>query len=101
MFFEYEEITPKGKELWRQLIKAADEYDVICRQAPVIWDAETIEDGNMAKNGCNGGKGSPPCPLRMLCLETAMEQNIKYGVWGGLSAHERRLLKRERRLSGH
>jgi hypothetical protein len=95
------ELTPKGAVLVQQLREAAIEEDAICMQAPNIWDADTIEDSHVAKRGCNGtpptkdSLGSPPCPLRILCLETALEINAFYGVWGGLSAFERKPLIRE------
>lgn len=96
------DLTPKGAKLVAELREAAIEEDVICQQAPAIWDADTIEDSHLAKRGCNGTKptkdsaGNPPCPLRALCLETALEINAFYGVWGGLSVHERKLIARER-----
>jgi hypothetical protein len=96
-------LTKKGQDLVAELRDAAIEEDVICQQAPAIWDAETIEDSHVAKRGCNGtpktinSEGTPPCPLRLLCLETALEINSQYGVWGGLSVHERKQLAKERR----
>lgn len=95
-------LTLKGKKLLDELRDAAIEEDVICMQAPSIWDADTIEDSHTAKRGCNGtpktatSDGSPPCPLRVLCLETALETNSQYGVWGGLSVYERKLVVRDR-----
>ena len=95
-------LTKRGQELVSQLRDEAIENDVICMQAPVIWDAETIEDSHVAKAGCNGTKrtkdsdGTPPCPLRALCLETALEIGANYGVWGGLSVYERRLARSQR-----
>lgn len=37
------------------------------------------------------------CPVRDVCLEYAMVNNVEYGVWGGLTRNERRALKKERR----
>ena len=34
------------------------------------------------------------CPVRSECLEHALEQDEKFGIWGGLSERERRKLKR-------
>lgn len=34
------------------------------------------------------------CPLRLPCLAYALDNNELYGVWGGLSPHERKGLTR-------
>lgn len=39
------------------------------------------------------------CPVRLECLDWALTYNENTGVWGGLSAGERRTLKRERRVA--
>lgn len=36
------------------------------------------------------------CPVRMECLEAAIERNERFGVWGGLSTPERDDLVEER-----
>jgi len=43
-----------------------------------------------AKAICNG------CPVRMECLAEALDQEIQFGVWGGLTERERRSLLRQR-----
>jgi WhiB family redox-sensing transcriptional regulator len=43
-----------------------------------------------AREVCKG------CVVREDCLEYAMKNGEKYGVWGGLSEKERRLLRRQR-----
>ena len=35
------------------------------------------------------------CPVRAECLEYALETGQRHGVWGGLSEHERRVLRRQ------
>ena len=35
------------------------------------------------------------CPVRVECLEYAMDNDIEHGTWGGLSERERRRLKRQ------
>lgn len=42
---------------------------------------------NAAKKVCS------ECLVRTECLEYALETNQTVGIWGGLSAHERRLLR--------
>ena len=95
------DLTPKAAHKLEQLRLLAVEHQTICQQAPEIWDGETVEDVRMAKRGCNGEiltkkskKQSTPCPIRSLCLETAIATQSHYGVWGGLAAHERRSLRR-------
>lgn len=39
------------------------------------------------------------CTVRLKCLETALTNDEKYGVWGGLSRRERKALLRERRVA--
>src|SRR6476646_10392742 len=35
------------------------------------------------------------CEVRVECLEYALENDERFGIWGGLSERERRRLKRE------
>jgi WhiB family redox-sensing transcriptional regulator len=34
------------------------------------------------------------CPVRAECLEYALEEDERFGIWGGMSERERRKLKR-------
>lgn len=43
-----------------------------------------------AKKVCHG------CPVRTECLAEALDGNIEFGVWGGLTERERRALLRRR-----
>ncbi|GBD85271.1 transcriptional regulator WhiB [bacterium BMS3Abin02] len=36
------------------------------------------------------------CEVRVECLEFAIEQSEKFGIWGGLSERERRRIRKER-----
>lgn len=51
-------------------------------------------------------KGSSPrdakkvcltCPVRAMCLEWALDTDEKWGVWGGKSERERRVIRADRR----
>lgn len=38
------------------------------------------------------------CPVRMDCLEYALETGPRYGIWGGMTQDEIRALRRRRKL---
>jgi len=48
-----------------------------------------------AKAVCNGEDGMPPCRVRQLCLEYAIVNSERFGVWGGKSERERNRLRLE------
>lgn len=57
-------------------------------------EAYFVEKGGStrpAKRVCAG------CPVRQECLDYALEHDEAFGVWGGLSARERRDIARSRR----
>lgn len=62
-------------------------------------DPDAIDDTAEAKKICQGTDDNRPCPLLAACLEFAMNNNERYGVWGGLSPDERAELRKERRSS--
>lgn len=66
-----------------------------CRELPpsakelFFPDYHGPENSREAKAICAG------CDVRRECLDWAMKTNEQYGVWGGLSAPERRRLRRK------
>lgn len=52
-----------------------------------------------AKRVCNGVDGSPACPLRTMCLEYALENKERFGIWGGKSERERARISKDRRVA--
>lgn len=76
----------------RQLAQVAREtIDLPCRPHPELYFAELPEDVERAKTLCRG------CPLQQLCLETALELQEPWGVWGGELIERGRILPRKRR----
>lgn len=51
---------------------------------------EVGEEAAAARRVCIG------CPVRPECLDYALVAGIRHGLWGGLSAKERRALTRQR-----
>ena len=58
---------------------------------PMIFFPATEEDAAAAKGVCG------ECPVRELCLEHALGQREREGVWGGCTERERRRIIRRRR----
>ena len=59
-----------------------------------LWFPEESCVGNDAKSICQR------CPVQEECLETALRNNEKFGIWGGTSPNKRKQLMRQRRLAG-
>lgn len=72
--------------------------EALCAQTdPEVFFPEkgsgTSTDIKLAKTICAG------CPVRQQCLDYALDNDIEYGIWGGLSAQRRRPLQRARRAT--
>ncbi len=75
---------PQSSGTWRNLAR--------CKGVdPVIVHPVNEDDADEAKAICE------LCPVREPCLEYAVTAREKDGVWGGLTARERRRLIRQRR----
>jgi WhiB family redox-sensing transcriptional regulator len=59
---------------------------------PDLFYPERGESTKQAKAVCRG------CEVREDCLEYALVNGEKFGIWGGLSERERRRLRRQRKL---
>lgn len=63
-----------------------------CRDAdPDLFFPERGSPGDSAKRVC------VTCPVRIECLEYALANSERYGVWGGLTERERTRLRRRAR----
>ena len=60
---------------------------------PELFFPERGASTREAKEVCRG------CVVREDCLEYALSNGEKFGIWGGLSERERRRLRRQRALS--
>jgi len=57
---------------------------------PISSRGQSTAQINEAKGFCKR------CPARQDCLDEALENNVKYGIWGGLTEVEREQLRRRR-----
>jgi WhiB family redox-sensing transcriptional regulator len=60
---------------------------------PDLFFPERGASTREAKSVCGG------CEVRLECLEYALCNGEKFGIWGGLSERERRRLRRQRALA--
>ena len=64
--------------------------DALCAQTdPEAFFPETGGSTREAKRICEG------CEVRSECLDYALANDERFGIWGGLSERERRKLRRE------
>ena len=70
-----------GDEAWR--------LDALCAETdPEAFFPEKGGSTREAKRVCSG------CEVRAECLEYALANDERFGIWGGLSERERRRLRR-------
>jgi WhiB family redox-sensing transcriptional regulator len=84
-----------GSESVLRLIETDDEEapgwqeEALCAQTdPEAFFPEKGGSTREAKRICTG------CDVRVECLEYALANDERFGIWGGLSERERRRLKR-------
>jgi WhiB family redox-sensing transcriptional regulator len=83
---------PAAPSPWTDL--AADEWrqDALCAETdPEAFFPEKGGSTREAKRVCSG------CSVRVECLESALTNDERFGIWGGLSERERRRLRLMRR----
>lgn len=93
----------KSEKLLIKLLQESEKLGPECQHFPDVFFPEDWGSGEIyrhenyfdavrtAKTYCGR------CPIRELCLEYAMSANEQYGVWGGMSAAERRAMRRASR----
>jgi hypothetical protein len=60
-------------------------------------DPDALDETAEAKQICLGTSDGRECPLRQQCLEFAMDNNERYGIFGGKDPEERAQLRKQRR----
>ena len=64
--------------------------DAVCLEIDAELLFSTAEDQRLAKQVCRR------CPAIQECLVEALDNRIEFGVWGGMTERERRVLLRKR-----
>jgi hypothetical protein len=77
------------------LFPATADYDPWYNESD---DPEAVDESEEAKKICNGTDDGRPCPLREQCLEFAVVNNERWGVWGGMTPDERAQVRKDRRV---
>jgi WhiB family redox-sensing transcriptional regulator len=54
---------------------------------PIYHDGPGLAQADRARAICRG------CPSRRECLAEAMDNDVRFGVWGGMSARQRMFLR--------
>jgi len=92
-------MSEKVWSAYELLMQAKDEVgETGCESYPEAFFPEDSEDRvdefwkrKEAKKLCEA------CPMKMQCLEYALEADERYGIWGGLTYLQRRKLSRGNR----
>ena len=84
----------KMDDIWTLGVNAEDEFawhqHALCAQTdPEAFFPEKGGSTREAKRVCSS------CTVRAECLEYALANDERFGIWGGLSERERRKLKRQ------
>ena len=68
--------------------------DALCAQSsPDLW----FPEGQLREDNAEARRICKKCPVIEDCLAYALANNEDQGIWGGLAANERKLLKRRAR----
>jgi WhiB family redox-sensing transcriptional regulator len=92
-------------------VRSSEAPEAVFPWQPVAWQAEAVcaaldeqmadalffpqrgESTKAARALCSG------CPVRAECLEYALQNREQFGIWGGTSERERRMLRKKRKPS--
>jgi WhiB family redox-sensing transcriptional regulator len=74
-------VTAVQRDDWTMRAKCRGMEDALFPEA---------SDQKRARLLCSG------CPVRFECLSEALDNRIEWGIWGGMTERERRLLLRQR-----
>jgi WhiB family redox-sensing transcriptional regulator len=90
----------RAKALYKELYSRieAEEERIPCQDAPDVFFIEEV-DSNRNYKVALSRKMCGECPVRLLCLEYALEAREAYGIWGGFLPSEREQMNKDRRLS--
>lgn len=65
-----------------------------CADKPLEWFFPETKGGWDSVSYARGKAVCASCPVQLDCLREAQEQEIGFGLWGGLTARERGMYRR-------
>ena len=65
----------------------------------LVWASTPTSSSPSAGLHPGGQGGRRGCVVREDCLEYALQNGEKFGIWGGMSERERRRIRRQRALA--
>lgn len=68
----------------------------LCRRVgePDDWyEADGLSGRGAGRRNNETARVCAICPVRAQCLEYALEHNERYGIWGGMSAYQRKEMR--------
>ncbi|WP_269801785.1 WhiB family transcriptional regulator [Blastococcus atacamensis] len=91
---QWDEPAAPAESVWPEAVPATGEewrLDALCAETdPEAFFPEKGGSTRDAKRVCTG------CPVRAQCLEFALANDERFGIWGGLSERERRRVRVQR-----
>lgn len=61
-----------------------------------MWFPDVNPSTNDRENTAQAKRFCQACPVRQACLQYAIDNNLREGIWGGLDRLERNAVKRQR-----
>jgi hypothetical protein len=88
--------TKKSSALYVEMVKEMSEMGgAPCENAPDMFFIDEQDPLGREKMRISRALCAD-CPIKMKCLQYALEANEAHGIWGGLTRNERNVLKRKK-----
>jgi len=77
-----------------------EQQKAACYEKPTTWWFPSVPGrGHRPKSDAIALQICSRCPFLIRCRDYAMENRIRYGIWGGLTEYQRRMLRDTGRMT--